>query len=121
MKDIVIIKLYHNVQDGDWHDLQLDEVESRMAHLISYGNSIGKHIMLSVLAHDAVGEFMCFAEISYTGTVSESEQAYYNELLQFLSCDGYWQGDCLANIPTIDYIVYIPLPTGATVISCVDK
>ncbi len=117
MKDIVIIKLYHNEQFGDWHDLQLDEVEQRIEYLIAFGDSINKHIMLSVLAHDRVGEFSCFAEISYTGAVSIQEQTYYNELVEFLSCDGFWHEDYLDNVPTIEHVVYIPLPVATTVVS----
>lgn len=81
--DIIIIKLYRNEDTTDMRDLKLDEFTEKINTLKKYGESINKKILFTVLSASEIAEcnFSCFAEVEYSGEITQSEKDYIDEFL----------------------------------------
>lgn len=88
MKDTVTIKLYRNaISCGDYHDLYADDFAAKIKELKSFAEQIGKNLYFTVCNASDCASFDCFAEIAYTGTLSEQEKAEYAAIVKFFAKD----------------------------------
>ncbi len=89
--DYLIIKLYLNEIDPDWHDINMDTYNSELGELDDYAKSMGKKLFFASLHNgggvDEHSRFRPFAEVEYTGILSEDEKKRYIEYLKKLSID----------------------------------
>ncbi|MCD8041418.1 MAG: hypothetical protein LUF82_07885 [Clostridia bacterium] len=80
MKDIVIIKLFKpDYSSCDFHDLYLEghlvvDANAEISELKAFGEKINKNILFTVCPSLTVADFDSFAEISYSGTLSDEEK-----------------------------------------------
>lgn len=116
MKDIVIIKLYHDEVQGDWHDIQMDEVEHRIDELKKYAGQIDKCILFHNIINTDICNKSCLAEILYTGIITVEEEKYYEQFVELLTDDAdITRRGRLDVFSPLEAIVYIPLPDSAKV------
>lgn len=88
MVDTVIIKVYrNNITCSDYHDISLDNFDLKVKELKNFADSIGKKIYFTVCNALDCADFDCFAEITYSGTLSEQEKEKYISIIKFFTQD----------------------------------
>ena len=95
MKDIVLIKLYRNeFSDNDYHDWMIDRYPLFAEELKKHLQERGKSFYLMCLSSDTLNGAPCngnpFAEIEYTGSLTQEEKQNCLETLKKLSSDLEW-------------------------------
>lgn len=92
MNDIVIIKFFKpEYTSADFHDLymegELGDADADIAELKNFGKKINKTILFSVCNTIDVAWIDGFAEISYSGTISDEEKQFYVNIIKRFSRD----------------------------------
>ena len=88
MKDTVVIKVYRNdIACSEYHDVYLNDFNAKVNELKSYANQIGKKIYFTVCHALDCADFDCFAEVSYSGILSEQEKEKYISIIKFFAKD----------------------------------
>ena len=89
--DYIIIKLYLNDIQGDCHDIHIADFEKTFKEMQSYAKSMNRNLYFVPLTSDnnAGLPIACtpFAEIEYTGTLSEAEKKSFVEYMKSFSVD----------------------------------
>lgn len=88
MKDTVIIKVYRpEIQCADYHDLFLEDFDSKLNELKTFGKSCGKDILFTVCQSLDCADFDCFVEITHNCDISVQEKEKYISIIKFFTQD----------------------------------
>ena len=96
MHDTVSIKVYRNdIACGEYRDITLDEFDLKIKELKDFADHIGKNVYFTVCNAVDCADFDCFAEVVYSGELSEQEKEKYTDIIKFFSKDGSIEGGSL--------------------------
>lgn len=108
--DYIIIKLYLNELNGDFHDVNAADFELAVKELRDVAAKSGRKLYFVTSANDGcVGlPVSCtpFAEIEYTGSIEADEKEQYIELLKRLSMDAETKGEYLESFKTLTMVKF---------------
>ena len=80
--DYIIIKLYLNGIQGDCHDIHIEDFEESFKKMQDYARSINRKLYFAPLTSDQECglpvDCTPFAEIEYTGVLSEAEKKIFH-------------------------------------------
>ena len=88
-KEHVIIKLFLSGLDEDYREIHLDDYDTILNEMRGYVHGCGRVLTFSAITGDFVEAFPvtqdCFAEVEYTGDLTEGERKEYINYLKRLS------------------------------------
>ena len=106
----VIIKLYVNELQGDFHDINISNFESIVKEMQDYAAKSNKKLFFAALANDeSVGiPVSCtpFAEIEYTDSITVEEKHQYVDYLKKLSANAKLNGIYLEESNTLTMVKF---------------
>ncbi|MBR2339233.1 MAG: hypothetical protein IKA74_00180 [Clostridia bacterium] len=106
--EYVIIKLYVNQLQDDFHDINIDIASSTVKKLKRYAKSKNRKLFFVPIVNDTVYGFPCdctpFAEIEYTGSLSEEEKKTYVEYAKRFSANTAFDSKFFNRFVTISMI-----------------
>lgn len=106
----IIIKLYTNDMQGDFHDINIATFEKTVQKMKQYATKNNKKLFFVSLANDqTIGvPVSCtpFAEIEYTESITQEEKNKYVEWLKELSMDAEINGEYLEDFSTLTMVKF---------------
>ena len=89
--EYIVIKLYLNGIQGDCHDIHIEDFEESFKKMQDYARSINRKLYFAPLTSDQECglpvECTPFAEIEYTGVLSEAEKKTLVQYIKGFSID----------------------------------
>lgn len=87
--DVIMIKHYMSELDDDYHDINIDKLWQLVEKMSAYAKENGRELIYTTMTNDCQRGLPVntdvFAEISYTGELSETEKNSYVNFLKRLS------------------------------------
>ena len=106
----VIIKLYANEMQGDFHDLSIEGFEKLFQEMQDYAKGNGKKLYFASMTTDqTIGiPLACtpFAEVEYTTPLTEEEKKQYVEYLKKLCMNAEIEKKYLIDFPTLTMVKF---------------
>ena len=106
----LVVKLYINDIQGDYHDIMVNKWESLMNEMIDYANANGKKMYFASLTTDQfIGlpiDCTPFAEIEYTGNINDDEKKQYIEYVRKFSMSAQIKGKNLEEVNTLKMVKF---------------
>ena len=103
--EYIIIKLYTNEMQGDYHDINIDNLNLILQKMQDYAEKKGKKLYFASMTTDqTIGvPVNCspFAEIEYTESITQEEKNKYVEYLKKISMNAEINGEFLEEFNTL--------------------
>ena len=107
--DYIVIKLHFNDKNADIHDIYINESNKLFERMRLYAKEHGRSLYFSSVTSGAECgvpvEIIPFAEVEYTGTLTEEEKRQYIDWLKFFSIDGEYVAEgCIEEFPPLKMV-----------------
>lgn len=108
--NIVIIKLFRNVDNSDYSEIMIDKFTDIIKDIKTYGKKLGETVLVNITNSESIinvspEEYDCFAEITYTNSLTEDEKKFYIQSIKKLSTFGKVHKREMDIIDSLHYIV----------------
>ena len=106
----IIIKLYTNEIQDDFHDINIDKLNLLVQEMQDYAKGNGKKLYLVSITSDPRSgipvDCSPFAEVEYTDNITQEEKTKYVEYLKKLSMDAEIIGEYLEEYNTLKMVKF---------------
>ena len=108
--EYIVVKLYLNGMQDDCHDMHIEDFEESFKKLQGYVKSTNRKLYFAPLTNNQVIglpiDCTPFAEIEYTGTLSEAEKKELVQYMKGFSINAEVKRSCLEEFCTLTMVKF---------------